>query len=58
LNWLRLKGIKAKVGLLELANSWGNVADACRLMGYGRDSFRRKMAESTFLSVETSALSH
>jgi len=35
------KVIKTKVGLLELAKQLGNVADACRIMGYSRDSFYR-----------------
>jgi transposase InsO family protein len=35
------KVIKTKVGLLELARQLGNVADACRSMGYSRDSFYR-----------------
>jgi transposase InsO family protein len=35
------KVIKTKVGLLELAKQLGNVADACRMMGYRRDSFYR-----------------
>ena len=35
------KVIKAKVGLLELAKQLGNVTQACRLMGYSRDSFYR-----------------
>jgi transposase InsO family protein len=35
------KVIKTKVGLLELAKQLGNVADACRMMGYSRDSFYR-----------------
>lgn len=35
------KVIKTKVGLLELARQLGNVADACRIMGYSRDSFYR-----------------
>ena len=35
------KIIKTKVGLLELAKQLRNVADACRLMGYSRDSFYR-----------------
>ena len=35
------KIIKTKVGLLELAKQLGNVADACRMMGYSRDSFYR-----------------
>lgn len=35
------KIIKNKVGLLKLAETLGNVADACRVMGYSRDSFYR-----------------
>jgi transposase InsO family protein len=35
------KVIKTKVRLLELAKQLGNVADACRMMGYSRDSFYR-----------------
>ena len=33
------KVIRAKVGLLELAKQLGNVSQACRVMGYSRDSF-------------------
>ncbi len=33
------KIIKAKVGLLELAKQLGNVSQACKMMGYSRDSF-------------------
>jgi Winged helix-turn helix len=33
--------IKTKVGLLELGKQLGNVSKACRVMGYGRDSFYR-----------------
>jgi hypothetical protein len=33
--------IKAKVGLLELAKQLGNVSQACKIMGYSRDSFYR-----------------
>ena len=33
--------IKAKVGLLELAKQLGSVTQACRVMGYSRDSFYR-----------------
>jgi molybdenum-dependent DNA-binding transcriptional regulator ModE len=33
------KVIRAKVGLLELARQLGNVSQACRMMGYSRDSF-------------------
>jgi len=35
------KLIKTKLGLLELARQWGNVSQACRVMGYRRDSFYR-----------------
>src|SRR5512134_1687188 len=35
------KIIKTKVGVLELAKQLGNVAQACRIMGYSRDSFYR-----------------
>jgi transposase InsO family protein len=35
------KIIKAKVGLLELAKQLGNVSQACKVMGYSRDSFYR-----------------
>jgi transposase InsO family protein len=35
------KIIKTKVGLLELARQLGNVSQACKVMGYSRDSFYR-----------------
>src|SRR6201997_509059 len=35
------KGIRAQVGLLELAKQLGNVSQACKIMGYSRDSFYR-----------------
>jgi Winged helix-turn helix len=35
------KIIKNKVGLLRLAEMLGNVSDACKVMGYSRDSFYR-----------------
>jgi transposase InsO family protein len=35
------KVIKTKVGLLELARQLGNVSEACRLLGYSRESFYR-----------------
>lgn len=35
------KIIRAKVGLLELARQLGNVSQACKVMGYSRDSFYR-----------------
>ena len=33
------KIIRAKVGRLELAKQLGNVSQACRVMGYSRESF-------------------
>jgi hypothetical protein len=33
------KIICAKAGLLELAKQLGNVSQACKIMGYSRDSF-------------------
>src|SRR5262249_38485823 len=35
------KIIRAKVGLLELAKQLDNGSQACKMMGYGRDSFYR-----------------
>jgi transposase InsO family protein len=35
------KIIRAKVGVLELARQLGNVSQACKVMGYSRDSFYR-----------------
>lgn len=35
------KVIKAKLGLLKLAEQLGNVSQACKVMGYSRDSFYR-----------------
>ena len=35
------KIIRAKAGLLELARQLGNVSQACKVMGYSRDSFYR-----------------
>ena len=35
------KVIRAKVGLLELAKQLGKVSQACKMMGYSRDSFYR-----------------
>ena len=37
------KIIRAKVGLLELARQLGNVSQACKMMGYSRDSFYRRL---------------
>ena len=33
--------IKTKLGLLKLAEQLGNVSQACKIMGYSRDSFYR-----------------
>ena len=35
------KIIKPKLGLLKLAKQLGNVSEACKIMGYSRDSFYR-----------------
>jgi transposase len=35
------KIIKCKLGLLELAKQLGNVSQACKMLGYSRDSFYR-----------------
>jgi len=35
------KIIKPKLGVLKLAEMLGNVTDACKTMGYSRDSFYR-----------------
>jgi transposase InsO family protein len=35
------KVIKVKVGVVELAKQLGNVSQACKVMGYSRDSFYR-----------------
>src|SRR5919201_1115883 len=35
------KIIKTKLGLLRLAETLGNVSQACKVMGYSRDSFYR-----------------
>jgi hypothetical protein len=35
------KIIKPKLGLLRLAEQLGNVSQACKIMGYSRDSFYR-----------------
>ena len=37
----QVKVIKAKVGLLNLAQQLGNVSQACKIFGYSRDSFYR-----------------
>lgn len=35
------KVIKTKLGLLELGKQLGNVSQACKILGYSRDSFYR-----------------
>jgi Winged helix-turn helix len=35
------KLIRAKVGLLALAKRLGNISQACKMLGYSRDSFYR-----------------
>ena len=35
------KMIKPKLGLLQLAEKLQNVSEACRIMGYSRDSYYR-----------------
>ena len=35
------KIIKARVGVLELARQLDNVSEACKIMGYSRDTFCR-----------------
>ena len=35
------KVIKNKLGILELAKQLGNVTQACKIMGFSRDSFYR-----------------
>ena len=45
------KIIRAKVGLLELAKQLGNVSQACKMMGYSRDSFYCRIWYSTSRTV-------
>ena len=40
-NNIEQKVIKPKLGVLELARQLGNVSQACKVMGYSRDSFYR-----------------
>ncbi len=35
------KIIKNKIGLLKLSETLGNVSQACKVMGFSRDSFYR-----------------
>jgi molybdenum-dependent DNA-binding transcriptional regulator ModE len=41
MNNLEQKIIKPKLGVLELAKQLGSVSQACKTMGYSRDSFYR-----------------
>lgn len=41
MNILSQKIIKPKLGVLELAKQLGNVTQACKVMGYSRDTFYR-----------------
>jgi hypothetical protein len=36
-----VKLIKNKLGLLKLSEELGNVSQACKIMGYSRDTFYR-----------------
>jgi hypothetical protein len=36
-----VKLIKSKLGLLKLSEEHGNVSQACKVMGYNRDTFYR-----------------
>ncbi len=35
------KLVKSKLGLIKLGQKLGNVSEACKVMGYSRDSFYR-----------------
>jgi molybdenum-dependent DNA-binding transcriptional regulator ModE len=41
------KIIRGTVGLLELAKQLGNVSQACKMMGYSRDSFYASRSSTT-----------
>ena len=41
MNSYQEKILKPKLGLLELAKQLGNVSQACKVMGYSRDTFYR-----------------
>ena len=41
------KIIKNKVGLLKLSEMLGSVSEACKVMGYSRDSFYRFKSYTT-----------
>jgi molybdenum-dependent DNA-binding transcriptional regulator ModE len=36
----KAKAIKNKVGLLKLAETLGSVSQACKVMGFSRESYR------------------
>ena len=40
------KIIRAKPGVLELAKQLGNVSQACKVMGYSRDSFYHRWQDA------------
>jgi hypothetical protein len=44
------KTIATKLGLLKLAERLGNVSEACKVMGYSRDSFYRFAEENLILT--------
>ena len=46
------KIVKSKLGLLELGKQLGNVAEACRIMGYSRDSAYGQVRISNELKKE------
>ena len=47
------KIIKPKVGLLELAKQLGSVSQACKTMGYSRDSFYRFYRKPSIRSIKS-----
>jgi len=52
------KIIKNKVGLLNLADMLGSVSEACKVMGYSRDSLPSRWACSKLLSPESGVPLH
>jgi hypothetical protein len=50
------KVIRAKLGLLELAKQLGNVSQACKIMGYSRDSSHGVHVVKRYLSAALSSL--
>ena len=49
------KIIKNKLGLLNLAEMLGNVSQACKVMGYSRDSFNNYMSKGAAQPCRRSA---